>query len=132
MLWIGAQVSVERRSGTPGVLTTLAPKKFEEMRGNVLKLRRAKGMVNSNLVQKVAGQLSWASGLFPWIRSFNTLLWGALSAHAAEAHAAKWSNKKRPTQLFFVVRVAQALEWVAALLAGAVKDAEGKALPVQR
>jgi hypothetical protein len=130
--WIGAQVSVERRDKIIGVLATLAPKKYEELLTNVETLRRAKGMVNLKLVSRVAGQISWASGLFPWIRSFNTLLWGALTAHTAEQFAKKFSDKKRPSQMFFVVRIAQALKWIWTLLSGAVKDIDGKRLPVQR
>jgi len=130
--WIGAKVAVERRDGVPGVFATLAPKKFEELRANVANLKSAKGLVNIALVRKVAGQLSWASGLLPWIRSFNTMLWGAIAAHEGEAFSEKFSQKKRPTQLFFIVRVAQAVLWISRLLAGAVVDNEGRKLPVQR
>ena len=60
------------------------------------------------------------------------MLWGALSAHANEQAAAKWTAKKRPLQLFFVMRVAQALAWIEALLAGALKGAGKNSLLVQR
>ena len=89
-------------------------------------------MVCAKRVRTLAGQLSWASGLFPWIRAFNSMLWGALQAHSVEIHSDKWSAKKRPTQLFFLVRISQALEWIAALFAGAIQSTTGTAMPVQR
>jgi len=109
---------------------TLAPQKFDEIRESVEKLHKARGMVDIQLVQKVAGQLSWASGLFPWIKGFNSCLWSAITAHAAEQN--KFSMKKRPTQLFFILRIAQAVAWIRMLLAGLVKDSKGRALPVQK
>ena len=130
--WIGAQLSIENRSGIRGVLATLGPKKMAEMMDTIDSLRKAKGLVCSKRVRTLAGQLSWASGLFPWIRAFNSLLWGALQAHLSEESSAKWSARKRPTQLFFVVRIAQALDWIAALLAGTIRGPAGTFMPVQR
>ena len=94
--WIGAQLSLEQRSGSWGVLATLAPSKAQELLANVEALHGAKGMVDIQLVKRLAGQLSWASGLFPWIRSFNVMLWGAIAAHTAEQANQKYSAKKRP------------------------------------
>ena len=130
--WIGAQISIERREGRPGVLAELAPTKFEELKANIKKLRQAKGMVDIQQGQRVAGQLSWASGLFPWIRSFNTMLWGAITAHTTESYSLRFSEKKRPTQLLFLVRIDQAITWIWFLLAGVVRDRDGVRLPVQR
>ena len=113
--WIGAQISVEKREGSFGVLATFAPKKFQELRANVDALHKAIGMVKLMLVQHVAGQLSWASGLFPWIRSFNVA-----------------SAKRCPAQLFFVMCIKQAISWIRLLLAGLVRDPTGKQLVVQR
>jgi hypothetical protein len=87
-------------------------------------------MVDCQSVQKLAGQLSWASGLFPWIKGFNSALWAALTAHISEQE--KYSLKKRPTQLFFVLRIAQAIAWIRMLLAGVIRDAGGSALIVQK
>ncbi|CAK0867373.1 unnamed protein product, partial [Prorocentrum cordatum] len=126
--WIGAQVSLEQRARRWGVLDTLALQKVAEMRSSAERLREATGMVNIKAVQQLAGQLSWASGL---IRSFNSALWGVIAAHVAEHAAAKFSAKKRPTQLFFIVRVRQAIEWVRLLLAGIVGTPQGN-LAVQR
>ena len=130
--WIGAQVTVKTQDHVAGVLAELNPKKFCEIKGCVNKLRKAKGMVDLKVVKTLAGQLSWASGLFPWIRSFNTMLWGAIAAHTAEQARTKWSAKKRPMQLFFVVRITRALDWIAALFAGAIRGVAGKRLSIQR
>ena len=62
------------------------PAKVKDMRGNVDKLFKAKGTVHIKQVQHVAGQLSWASGLFPWLKCFNTMLWGAITAHVTEQY----------------------------------------------
>jgi hypothetical protein len=114
----------------PGVLVSLAPQKCKEMQEAVDKLHKARGMIDCQLVQRVAGQLSWASGLFPWIKGFNSLLWSAITAHAAEQE--KYTVKKRPTQLFFILRIAQAISWIRMLLAGVIRCGEGKALIVQK
>jgi hypothetical protein len=111
-------------------MVTLAPQKVQEMRDSVDILHKAKGMIDCKLVQKVAGQLSWASGLFPWIKGFNSALWAALTAHASEKE--KYSLKKRPTQLFFILRISQAIAWVRMLLAGVIRDGGGKTLLVQK
>ena len=121
----------------PGVMVTLAPQKVKEMRAAVDMLHKAKGMVDIQTVQKLAGQLSWASGLFPWIKGFNSALWAAITAHTSEQEKyslkqEKYSLKKRPTQLFFVLRIAQAIAWIRMLLAGVIRDAGGNALVVQK
>ena len=46
------------------------------MQDNVNKLFKAKGMVDIKQVQRLVRQLSWASGLFPWLKCFSTMLWG--------------------------------------------------------
>ena len=84
------------------------PAKVQDIQGNVDKLNKAKGMVDIKQVQRLAGQLSWASGLFPWLKCFNTMLWGAITAHVTEQYFQKWPKKKRPGPLFFVVRIRQA------------------------
>ena len=72
--WIGAHLRIEqRRHGNQpqqlhGVLVTLAPKKFQELRDAVEEIHNTKGMIQLKKVQRVAGQLSWASGIFLWIR----------------------------------------------------------------
>ena len=40
---------------------TLAPKKFQELRDAVEEIHNTKGMIQLKKVQRVAGQLSWAS-----------------------------------------------------------------------
>ena len=44
--WIGAQVTLKKHNGKWGTLTELMPTKVKEMRGNVDKLFKAKGMVD--------------------------------------------------------------------------------------
>ena len=101
MPWIGATVSVSRRpwqpSGgnavpMPGVLVRLQEEKFKEVCANVDTLHHAKGTVSLKLVRTVAGQLSWISGLFTWIKSFNACLWKALTAHVEESRNASMSS----------------------------------------
>jgi hypothetical protein len=138
--WIGAQIAIERQPyGTQrglfyGTRVTLAPGKFKELQDAVELIHGSRGLVPVKTIQRVAGQLSWASGMFTWIRGFNACLWAALTAHAAEQSklATKWSLKKRPTQLFFVLRVQQAIAWIRKLLAGVVRDPSGSALVVQK
>eukprot|EP00971_Amphidinium_carterae_P162108 3213560-Amphidinium_carterae.1 len=48
----------------PAVELSLAEKKYEEMRGAVKNLLNASGMVAVAIIRKLAGQLSWASGMF--------------------------------------------------------------------
>ena len=48
------------------------PAKVKDMQGHVDKLLKGKGMVDIKQEQRLAGQLSWASGLFPWFKCFNT------------------------------------------------------------
>ena len=137
--WIGANVRIGRAPyGTgavvaAGVMVTLSPAKFKELQGEVEDVHAAKGMIPLKKVQKIAGQLSWASGIFPWIRGFNSCLWAAIASHTREhAFAAKFSSKKRPMQLFFALRVQQAIAWIRMLLAGVVRDRDGEAIRVQR
>ena len=52
----------------PGVEVQLLPEKFTELRSLVEEIYSAKGMIPIQKVQRAAGQLSWAGGLFPWIR----------------------------------------------------------------
>jgi hypothetical protein len=139
IVWIGARVAVQlrsRRESTglfPGVAVTLAPEKFEELRKAVEVLHSAKGLVPIKQVLRLAGQLSWVSGIFKWIRGFNTSLWGAIAAHVAEHSSnTKRSAKKRPLHLFFVLRVHQALSWIRLLLAGLIRTRDGNKMPVER
>ena len=113
------------------MLVELQGKKLQEMKDNIEKIHQSTGMIDLKLVQTVAGQLSWAAGLFQWLRSFNGMVWGALTAHMAEAHLEKYSRKKRPTQLFFVQRIDQAIRYVRLLLAGLFRTPMGR-LQLQR
>ena len=69
--WIGASVRLSSRThgnGTRhffGVLVKLLPEKFEELRGQVQDIHVAKGLIPIKKVTRVAGQLSWASSIFP-------------------------------------------------------------------
>ena len=139
IVWIGARVAVQQRSHPsmaclfPGVAVTLAPEKFQELRKAVEELYKAKGLVPIKQVLRLAGQLSWVSGIFKWIRGFNASLWAAIVAHVAEhTNKAKCSIKKRPMHLFFVLRVRQALSWIRLLLAGLIRTRDGNKMPVER
>ena len=123
--WIGAQITIRKADEKWGMLTTLQGKKLKEMQQLVLALHRAKGMVDVKMVQTMAGQLSWAAGLFPWARSFNSMVWAALTAHSNEQATQKYSKKKRPTQLFFIQRIDKAIHYVKLLLAGLFKTPLG-------
>ena len=121
----------------PGVVVRLLPEKFQKLRDDVQNIYGSKGMIQLGLVQKVAGLLSWASGLFPWIRGFNACLWAALAAHAREqatgtACASRISAKKRPTHLFFALRIKPAISWIRMLLTGLIRDCEGQALVLEK
>ncbi len=138
--WIGATVSVVWKTygaGStvyPGTLVALQPAKYAELQQGVEAIHKAKGMIDFKCVQRVAGQLSWASGMFRWIRGFNACLWAAMTAHTADPaqYRKKFTDKKRPTHLFFVVRIAQAIAWIRMLLAGVVRDRDGQAFRVQK
>ena len=138
--WIGANILITSRTygaGTtiyPGTLVTLTEAKFKELRQGVEEIHQAKGMTDLKKVQRLAGQLSWASGMFRWIRGFNACLWAVIIAHTTDAVALReqWSAKKRPTQLFFVTRIAQAIHWIRMLLAGLIRDRQGNGLAVQK
>ncbi|CAK0883204.1 unnamed protein product, partial [Prorocentrum cordatum] len=138
--WIGAQLELQRRWRRKcrrhawGIQVTLAPKKFREIVEAVDAIHRSTGVVHVKEVRKIAGQLSWASGLLPWLRGFNACLWAALAAHDQEqnAQALRFSAKKRPGQLFFLLRIQQAITWIRLLFAGLIRDREGKAITVQR
>ena len=143
--WIGATVTVSKRPWNstsanatliPGVLVQLQKEKFEELCGNVNSLYHAKATVNLKLVRTVAGQLSWVSGLFTWIKSFNACIWRALTAHVEECRTATASSsrrrRKRPTDLFFTLRIHQAVRWTHMLLHGLVRTPEGKPFQVQK
>ena len=85
---------------------------------------KAKGMVDIKQVQRLAGQLSWASGLFPWLKCFNIMLWSAITAHVTEQYYQKWTKKKRLGQLFFVVRIWHAQAWERLLDSGLIATPE--------
>ena len=123
--WIGAQISVEKRRGLWGVLAELQGRKLNEMKQNLDFLHNTKGMINIDKLKTVAGQLSWASGLFPWVRSFNASLWAAITAHEAEQYLERYSAKKRPTQLIFLKRVEEAIRWTRLLFAGLIRTPHG-------
>jgi len=54
-------------------------------------------------------------------------------AHVAEQNGrVRFSTKKRPTHLFFVLRVQQALSWIRLLLAGQVRTRDGLQMPIER
>eukprot|EP00971_Amphidinium_carterae_P348125 6490334-Amphidinium_carterae.1 len=82
-------------------------------------LLNAKGLIRTKDLQRLAGQLAWASGLFPFLRSFNGCLWSALAANAVD------ESKRHPKHLVFVLRVAHALRWIAAALHGGVTRVRG-------
>jgi hypothetical protein len=138
--WIGATLTIETRkhpSGLqwPGVTAQLQRAKFLELVAKVDALHTNKGMVPICKVRTVAGQLSWASGIFPWVKCFNAVLWRAMTAHLEEATSKtnKMSRRrKRPTDLFFTLRIAQALAWVRMLLHGLIKDTRGKRILLQK
>eukprot|EP00971_Amphidinium_carterae_P014362 283622-Amphidinium_carterae.1 len=68
------------------------------MRQTVKDLLNATGMIDVKVVLRLAGQLSWASGLFRWLRSFNRHLWAALANH--DLHQARRSSGRRPAWMF--------------------------------
>ncbi|CAK0840856.1 unnamed protein product, partial [Prorocentrum cordatum] len=138
--WIGAQLELQRRWcqkcrwHARGIQVTLAPKKCREIVEAVDAIHRSTGVVHVKEVRKLACQLSWASGLLPWLRGFSACLWAALAAHDQEhnARALRFSAKKRPGQLFFLLRIQQAITWIRLLFAGLIRDRDGKPIAVQR
>ena len=140
--WIGTTLSLDWRTPVgkqvsfPGVCVQLQQNKFEELRNNVEDAFSAKGMIPIKQVHRIAGQLSWVSGIIPWARSFNSCLWAAITAHAAEIKDTNTKSavlaKDRPTHLFFAKRIKPALGWIRLLLAGQVRDQDGKSLVLAR
>ncbi len=72
--------------------------------------------------------------MFMWTRGFNACLWAAIIAHTLEQTkgACKYSTKRRLTQLFFVMRIAQAIAWIRMLPACVIRDRDGKAFTFQK
>ena len=93
-----------------------------------------KGMIAIADVQRAAGLLSWMSGIFRYIKPFNTCLWGAITEHARslENRPAAQTAKKRPTHLIFVLQIAQAVRWVHTLVTGQLKTENGKELRLRK
>jgi len=118
----------------PGVAVTVQHMKFEELRTEVDKIHRAKGLIPVKQVLRVAGQLAWVSDFFPWIKGFISCLWAALADHTSSVAAkrAKVSDKKRPTHLMFAKRIGQAIACTRLLLAGLVRDRDGQPLVLER
>jgi len=88
--WIGVTFKLDRRLHQgggdvyfPGVEITIQQAKFDELRENVEAIFNSKGLIPMKDVLKVAGQLAWVGGIFPWIRGFNACLWAAITDHAA-------------------------------------------------
>eukprot|EP00971_Amphidinium_carterae_P190725 3784882-Amphidinium_carterae.1 len=99
MTWIGAHYKVVVDGhGFPAVEMSLAEIKYAEMRSAVKSLLTMSGMVDVAVVRKLAGQLSWASGMFKWLRSFNRHLWAALASH--DLQAVRRHGQRRPVWLF--------------------------------
>ena len=137
--WIGASFALDERphlgggaSLFPGVAITLQENKFSEMRVGVDDLCAAQGLVPTKQVLRLAGQLAWAGGIFPWVRGFNACLWAAITDHLAQGSAPKVSAKKRPTHLMFVKRIGQAVAWTRLLLAGLIRDRDGTPMVMER
>eukprot|EP00971_Amphidinium_carterae_P139049 2755948-Amphidinium_carterae.1 len=108
--WIGAELTSVMVDGLPGVKATLAQKKFEEMCALVETLLKTKGMVDIAKVKRLAGQVSWASGLFPWLKCFNRHLWASIVDHELPTVGA--SGRSRPSHLIFVRRFEPSLRWL--------------------
>jgi len=143
--WIGVTFKLDKRlhhgAGDvlfPGVEITIQQAKFDELRSNVEAIFNAKGLIPMKDVLKVAGQLAWAGGIFPWIRGFNACLWAAITDHVASTSASsstkkhKVSMKKRPTHLMFVKRISQSIAWTRLLLSGLIRDQGGTPIVVAR
>eukprot|EP00971_Amphidinium_carterae_P305947 6079834-Amphidinium_carterae.1 len=86
------------------------------MRQTVKDLLNATGMIDVKVIRRLAGQLSWASGLFRWPRSFNRHLRAALASH--DLHQARRSSGRCPAWMFPVKRITHALRWVDVALDG--------------
>ena len=82
----------------------------------------------------MAGLLSWASGVLPYIKPFNGCLWAALTAHVAELEQRpiRTSKRKRPTHLFFILRVRQAIIWIRRLVRGNLKTKDNRIFTLSR
>ena len=108
-----------------------------EVLGNARKRRHAtpcKG--NCEPEARPHSRRSALLGLFAWIKSFNACFWRALTAHVEEGRTAITSSskrkQKRPTDLFFTLRIHQAVRWTYMLLHGLVKTLEGVPFRVQK
>ena len=135
--WIGATFTLDKRAHQgggatlfPGVAVTIQQAKFAELRQSIEEIYNANGLIPMKKVLRVAGQLAWAGGLFPWIRGFNACLWAAITDHERSqpnVHklSTKVSFKKRPTHLMFVKRISQAVSWTRLLMAGLIRDQDG-------
>ena len=138
--WIGVQftvdviISIHSNRLFPGVLVELTPKKLQELVDLLTEILNMTGMVPIAQVQKVAGMLSWISGIFKYVKPFNACLWGAITAHALKVadKAPRTSIKKRPSHLIFVLQIKQAIRWVHKLVTGNLRPQAGRPLQLQR
>ena len=95
----------------PGVAIAIQQAEFDELRKSIEIIFHSKGLIPMRDVVRVAGQLAWVGGIFPWIRGFNACLWAAITDHVAmqsspaSSKKQKVSEKKRPTHLMFAKRI---------------------------
>jgi hypothetical protein len=102
--WIGALVSVD--TAAQACTVSLPQEKIEAITMKCSDLLKGRGMVPADVVQRLAGQLSWVGGIAPQLRPFTRQLWGGLSS-PVRANMRQKNGKK----LIFLKQIAGALEW---------------------
>ena len=102
--WIGAKLQVDDRQ--KATVATIPPDKVKDIRDRIIQMM-LKPVVGKRQLQSLAGALSFFAGIVPLLRPFLGAFWSVLTTD---------DGPKRARQLVHTKRIAQACEWILALL----------------
>ena len=102
--WIGAKLQVDDRQ--KATVATIPPDKVKDIRDRIIQMM-LKPVVGKRQLQSLAGALSFFAGIVPLLRPFLGAFWSVLTTN---------DGPKRARQLVHTKRIAQACEWILALL----------------
>jgi hypothetical protein len=86
----------------------LSQKKLDALMAVCNNMLKGRGWIPAGLVRRLAGQVSWISGIIPQLRPFGSHLWRALAAQ----------SKAQREQHVYVRQVSPALDWILKLAEG--------------
>ena len=114
--WIGAQIAI---MSNRAVRVSIPREKLEALRETTASFLDST-VIGVRQLRSYAGGLSFVAGLVPVLRPFLAPLWSALADSASEGRVGTRTSFKSRTarQLIHTKRIAVALKWIRALLAG--------------